>query len=53
MPVRAHQLDEQMAAMGRLRQDIARMVDDLPAPGDDGWRCASALQINVTRDERE
>jgi DNA-binding transcriptional MerR regulator len=42
---RLAQLDEEMAAMAALRRDITRMIDDLPAPADDRWRCASALQI--------
>jgi DNA-binding transcriptional MerR regulator len=44
---RASQLDAEMAAMAQLRQDIQHMLDDLPAPSDEGWQCAGALQIGA------
>lgn len=41
---RAAELDEEMAAITQLREDIQHMLDDLP-PGDQDWQCASAIQI--------
>lgn len=38
---KAAELDEEMAALGRLRADIAAMLDELP--DGDGWRCTSDL----------
>jgi DNA-binding transcriptional MerR regulator len=38
---RASQLDAEMGAMAQLRHD------DLPAPSDEGWQCAGALQIGA------
>jgi MerR family mercuric resistance operon transcriptional regulator len=36
---RLTQLDEEMATMAGLRSDIATMLDELPTPASDGWRC--------------
>ena len=37
---RVAELDEELAALARLREDIARMLDE-PAGG--GWQCAGSL----------
>ena len=36
-------LDEEMAALAALRQDIEHMLDDLPASPEMSWRCGSEL----------
>ncbi|MGI9032635.1 MAG: heavy metal-responsive transcriptional regulator [Acidimicrobiales bacterium] len=47
---RVSQLDEEMATMGRLRSDIATMLDELPTPANDSWQCSPAhLQIGCAR----
>ncbi len=40
---RVAELDEEMAALARLRTDIAGMLEELPPPGQTGWQCSSAL----------
>ena len=40
---RVAELDEEIAALGRLRHDIQQMVDELPTRANDGWQCASDL----------
>ena len=40
---RVAELDEEMTSLARLRADIAGMLEDLPAPGESGWQCNSAL----------
>ncbi len=41
---RVAELDEEMSSLARLRHDIARMLDEMPAPtADGGWRCSSEL----------
>lgn len=42
---RLAQLDEEMAAMARLREGIQGMLDELPPTGREGWQCGSPLQI--------
>jgi DNA-binding transcriptional MerR regulator len=49
---RVAELDDEMASLARLREDISRMLDELPdGPGPDpGWRCTSDLiQIGSRR----
>jgi DNA-binding transcriptional MerR regulator len=47
---RAAQLEEDMATMARLRDDIQHMLDDLPTTSDASWRCGSELlQVGPTR----
>jgi DNA-binding transcriptional MerR regulator len=42
LEARVAELDEEMSSLGRLRQDIASMIDELPAPAAD-WHCTSDL----------
>ncbi|MFP5319106.1 MAG: heavy metal-responsive transcriptional regulator [Acidimicrobiia bacterium] len=45
---RVAQLDEEIAAMGRLREDVQQMLDELPEPAAKTWRCSSEmLQIGA------
>lgn len=37
------ELDAEMAALTSLRQEISRMIVDLPVQDSDGWQCASDL----------
>ncbi len=41
---RLAQLDEEMAAMARLRADITSMLGDLPQPSGDDWNCGPSAQ---------
>ena len=50
------ELDEEMSSLARLRADIAKMIDDLPASGARGadWQCSSDLiQIGLANPFRE
>lgn len=50
---RVAELTKEMAALGRLRDDIQNMVNDnLSSAGDEGWQCGSAL-IQVGRRSNE
>ena len=40
---RVAELDEEMSSLARLRDDISRMLDELPAPDGGDWRCRSEL----------
>ncbi len=40
---RVAELDEEMASLARLRDDIARMLEELPAGAGAGWQCATDL----------
>jgi len=40
---RVAELDDEMASLARLRDDIRQMVDELPARETEGWQCNSAL----------
>ena len=40
---RVAELDEELASLARLRDDIAQMIDELPATTTDSWRCSSDL----------
>lgn len=40
---RMAELDAELASLGRLRADIAAMIDELPEPTAGEWRCSSAL----------
>jgi DNA-binding transcriptional MerR regulator len=41
---RVTELDEELASLARLRDDVRRMIDGLPArPAEGGWQCSSAL----------
>ncbi len=42
-------LDEEMAAMARLREGIQQMLEELPAAGIGKWQCSDLLQIQSTR----
>jgi DNA-binding transcriptional MerR regulator len=45
LEARVAELDEEMSSLARLREDVARLIDELPAPGSDtgDWRCTSDL----------
>ena len=46
---RAAALEEEMAALALLRNDIEAMLDELPSSADEGWQCGSdLLQIGRT-----
>ena len=50
---RLAELDEEMASLARLRQDITTMIDELPAPTNADWHCASDLiQIRPRAENR-
>ncbi len=40
---RVAELDEELSSLARLRDDIARMIEELPAPTSAGWQCATDL----------
>ena len=40
---RVAELNEELASLARLRDDIARMLDELPEPAGGGWQCSTAL----------
>ena len=40
---RVAQLDEEIASLGRLREDVQQMLDELPEGDGPAWRCASEL----------
>lgn len=45
---RVDQLDEEIAAMARLREDVRQMLDELPETEGKAWRCSSEmLQIGA------
>ena len=46
------ELDEEMAALARLREDISQMLDEGPAPGGGGGRCTSEL-MQITNHPKE
>lgn len=49
LETRVAHLDEERAALGRLRDEIQHMLDDGPPVGTDGWRGADdLLQIRPT-----
>jgi DNA-binding transcriptional MerR regulator len=45
LEIRLGELDEEMSSLARLREDMARMIDELPepAPGTGDWNCRSEL----------
>ena len=44
LEARVAELDEEMSALARLREDVVRMIDELPASPDAGdWQCSSDL----------
>jgi DNA-binding transcriptional MerR regulator len=45
LEARVAELDEEMSSLARLREDVIRMVDELPASAPDGadWQCGSDL----------
>ncbi len=40
---RVAELDEELSSLARLRDDIARMIEELPAPPSADWQCATDL----------
>ena len=48
---RVTQLDEEMAAMTRLRSDIQHMLDDLPATAREGWQCTGGTVTDRSGEE--
>ncbi len=58
LEARVAELTEEMAALGRLRDDIQRMIDDhMPDADQESWQCGSSLiqlgrRTNTTRGER-
>jgi len=45
---RVAELDEEMASLGRLRDDIFQMIGELPTSNGADWKCTSELlQINA------
>ena len=47
LEARVGELDEEMAALARLRDDIQRMIDEFAADETAGWQCTSDL-LQVT-----
>ena len=45
------ELDEEMAVLGRLREEISKMIVELPTQDTDGWQCAGDL-IQISRAPR-
>ncbi len=44
------ELDEEMAALSELREEISNMIVELPTQETDGWQCASDLiQLQPTK----
>ncbi|MDP8970410.1 MAG: heavy metal-responsive transcriptional regulator [Actinomycetota bacterium] len=43
LEARIAELDEELAALARLRDDIGRMVAELPAQDNGGWQCSGSL----------
>jgi DNA-binding transcriptional MerR regulator len=45
LEVRVAELDEEMSSLARLREDVARMIDELPESGrgTGDWHCTSEL----------
>lgn len=40
---RVAQLDGEITAMARLREDVQQMLEELPEPAGTAWRCASEM----------
>ena len=50
---RVTELDEEMSSLARLRDDISRMLDELPDRPATGWQCTSDLiQISARPDHQ-
>lgn len=43
LEARVAELEEELADLARLRDDIEQMVDELPAQDSDGWQCSGSL----------
>jgi len=46
---RVAQLEDEMAALARVRDDINAMLDELPESPDEAWQCATGIRVRPKR----